>query len=98
MRKLFLSIPILLLSLPLPLSAQNRECPPQGYYGAMSQVCPPPPTDPLPLWQGKDRYLYTERQRQLLDQTASELQNERIQNERTQRLLRESALIERRRR
>ena len=42
MRNLLLSIPILLLSLPLPLSAQNRECPPHGYYGAMSQVCPPP--------------------------------------------------------
>lgn len=40
MRNLLLSIPILLLSLPLPLSAQNRECPRQGFYGAMSEVCP----------------------------------------------------------
>ena len=42
MHKLILSISLSLLFLPSPLFAQNRECPPQGYYGAMSEVCHPP--------------------------------------------------------
>lgn len=42
MRKLLLSIPLSLIFFPSPLLAQNRECPPQGYYGAMIQVCHPP--------------------------------------------------------
>ena len=33
MCKLLLLIPIFATFLPLPLSAQNLECPPQGYYG-----------------------------------------------------------------
>jgi hypothetical protein len=42
--KFLLSTAILSLTI-FPLGgaiAQNRECPSHGYYGAMSNVCPPP--------------------------------------------------------